>query len=53
MNFRKAHESDVPSVRTKKSFVAKKPQTTVVLTEAGRRAYTAYLDQLKRLLQGR
>lgn len=38
-------------VRAKKTFVGKKPQTTVVLTEPGRRAYTAYLDQLKRLLQ--
>jgi DNA-binding MarR family transcriptional regulator len=38
-------------VRTKKSFAGKKPQTTVLMTEAGRRAYAAYLDQLKRLLQ--
>jgi DNA-binding MarR family transcriptional regulator len=38
-------------VRTKKSFAGKKPQTTVVLTEAGRRAYAAYLGQLKRLLE--
>lgn len=38
-------------VRTKKSFAGKKPQTTVVLTDTGRRAYTGYLDQLKRLLQ--
>ncbi len=42
---------DAGYVRTKKSFVAKKPQTTVVLTESGRRAYAAYLDQLKHLLQ--
>jgi DNA-binding MarR family transcriptional regulator len=38
-------------VRTKKSFAGKKPQTAVVLTESGRRAYAAYLDQLKHLLQ--
>lgn len=38
-------------VRVKKSFAGKKPQTTVVLTEAGRHAYASYLDQLKRLLQ--
>jgi DNA-binding MarR family transcriptional regulator len=40
-------------VRTKKSFTGKKPQTTVFMTEAGRRAYAAYLDQLKRLLESR
>jgi DNA-binding MarR family transcriptional regulator len=37
-------------VRTKKSFAGKKPLTTVVMTDAGRRAYAAYLAQLKRLL---
>ena len=40
-------------VRTKKRFVEKKPQTTVVLTDAGRKAYVAYLDQLKQLLKTR
>lgn len=38
-------------VRTKKSFAGKKPLTTVVLTDAGRRAYASYLVNLKRLLQ--
>jgi len=40
-------------VRTKKRHVDKKPQTTVVLTEPGRKAYVAYLDQLKQLLKSR
>lgn len=40
-------------VRTKKRFVDKKPQTTVVLTETGRKAYVAYLEQLKSLLKNR
>lgn len=40
-------------VRAKKRFVEKKPQTTVVLTEAGRKAYISYLDQLKQLLKNR
>lgn len=40
-------------VRVKKRFVAKKPQTTVALTDAGRKAYIAYLDQLKQLLKSR
>lgn len=40
-------------VRSKKRFADKKPQTTVVLTEAGRKAYLTYLDQLKQLLKNR
>ena len=40
-------------VRLKKRFADKKPQTTVALTEAGRKAYIAYLDQLKQLLKSR
>lgn len=40
-------------VRIKKRFVDKRPQTTVVLTETGRKAYLAYLDQLKQLLKNR
>jgi DNA-binding MarR family transcriptional regulator len=38
-------------VRVKKRFVDKKPHTTVALSEAGRRAYVSYLDQLKQLLK--
>ena len=40
-------------VRVKKRFVDKKPQTTATITDAGRKAYIAYLDQLKQLLKGR
>ena len=38
-------------VRVKKRFVDKKPHTTAALTEAGRKAYVAYLEQLKQLLK--
>ena len=38
-------------VRTKKRFVDKRPQTTVLLTPNGRKAYMAYLDQLKQLIE--
>jgi len=44
---------DAGYVRTKNRLVDKKPQTTVGLTEAGRKAYVAYLDQLKQLLKNR
>lgn len=37
-------------VRLKKRFVARKPQTTVALTDAGRAAYLGYLEQLQRLI---
>ena len=33
-----------------KAFVGKKPQTTVALTPAGRVAYIAYLDAMKKLI---
>jgi len=35
-----------------KSFVDRKPLTKVSLTEAGRKAFTAYLDAMKRLVEG-
>lgn len=37
-------------VTIEKAFVAKKPQTTVTLTEAGRTAYIGYLDAMKKLI---
>jgi DNA-binding MarR family transcriptional regulator len=40
-------------VRVKKRFIDKKPQTTASITDTGRKAYIAYLDQLKQLLKGR
>ncbi len=33
-----------------KAFVGKKPQTTITLTPAGRVAYLAYLDAMKKLI---
>lgn len=34
-----------------KAFVGKKPQTTVTLTGEGRKAYIAYLDAMKKLIE--
>src|SRR5215471_15310874 len=33
-----------------KRFVGKKPQTTIILTEAGREAFIAYLDAMAKLV---
>lgn len=38
-------------VRLDKTFAGKKPLTTVVLTDAGRSAWIAYLDRLQKLLK--
>lgn len=38
-------------VRVAKRFAGKKPQTSVALTPSGRKAYVAYLDQLRQLLK--
>jgi DNA-binding MarR family transcriptional regulator len=37
-------------VRIEKAFVAKKPITTVFLTDSGRTAWIAYLDQMRAFL---
>ncbi len=34
-----------------KAFVGKKPQTTVTLTEVGRKAYIGYLDAMRKLIE--
>jgi len=34
-----------------KAFVGKKPQTTVTLTAAGRKAYIGYLDAMRKLIE--
>ena len=34
-----------------KAFVGKKPQTTVTLTEIGRKAYIGYLDAMRKLIE--
>ena len=38
-------------LRAKKKFTGKKPQTTYVPTDAGRRAFAAHLDALETLLR--
>ncbi len=38
-------------VKVKKEFVGKKPQTTYVLTAAGRRAFSEHIDALERLIK--
>ena len=37
-------------VRQEKRFVGKKPQTRVFLTEAGRKAWLAWIDQMRNLM---
>ncbi len=37
-------------VATRKSFVANKPRTDVLITDAGRRALTEYLEEIERML---
>lgn len=39
-------------VSVEKKFVGKRPQTSARLTEAGRTAWIAYLDMMKRLFEG-
>jgi DNA-binding MarR family transcriptional regulator len=39
-------------VAIEKGYAGRKPQTTVTLTAAGRAAYIAYLDALKKLIAG-
>jgi len=37
-------------VAIEKAFVGKKPQTTVTLSDAGRKAYIGYLDAMRKLI---
>lgn len=39
-------------VRQEKGFKGKRPQTLVYLTEAGRKAWIAYLEAMKKILRG-
>lgn len=43
---------DAGYVAVEKRFVDRKPQTRASLTEAGRAAWLAYLDQIRRLIDG-
>ncbi len=38
-------------VRVEKTFVGKRPQTSAILTDAGRQAWISYLDMMKRLFE--
>jgi DNA-binding MarR family transcriptional regulator len=39
-------------VQIDKGFNGKKPQTTLILTDAGRAAFIAYLNAMKKLVEG-
>lgn len=40
---------DAGYIKVKKAFVGRRPQTSLSLTEAGRKAWITYLDNLRRL----
>ena len=44
---------DAGFVTVEKSFVNRKPLTTLILTDAGRTAFAAYLDAIGKLVEGR
>ncbi|MDP2260776.1 MAG: transcriptional regulator [Caulobacter sp.] len=44
---------DAGFVRAEKAFVNRKPLTTLTLTDAGRKAFAAYLDAIGKLVEGR
>ena len=44
---------DAGFVRVDKTFVNRKPLTTLVLTDSGRTAFAAYLDAIGKLVEGR
>jgi DNA-binding MarR family transcriptional regulator len=44
---------DAGFVRVEKSFVNRKPLTTLILTDSGRTAFAAYLDAIGKLVEGR
>jgi DNA-binding MarR family transcriptional regulator len=39
-------------ITIEKAFIGKKPVTTITLTPEGREAWIAYLDQIRRLIDG-
>ncbi|MGF6726222.1 DNA-binding MarR family transcriptional regulator [Paraburkholderia sp. GAS41] len=39
-------------VEISKDFAAKRPRTRIAITAVGRRAFTLYVDQLKRIIDG-
>lgn len=44
---------DAGFIRVDKTFVNRKPLTTLVLTDTGRTAFAAYLDAIGKLVEGR
>lgn len=44
---------DAGFVKVEKAFVNRKPLTTLTLTDAGRKAFSAYLDAIGKLVEGR
>lgn len=44
---------DAGFVKVEKAFVNRKPLTTLTLTDAGRKAFAAYLDAISKLVEGR
>ena len=44
---------DAGFVAVSKTFADRKPLTTLTLTDAGRTAFTAYLDAIGKLVEGR
>jgi DNA-binding MarR family transcriptional regulator len=44
---------DAGFVTVDKAFVNRKPLTTLTLTDAGRKAFAAYLDAIGKLVEGR
>ncbi len=44
---------DAGFITVDKSFVNRKPLTTLTLTDAGRKAFAAYLDAIAKLVEGR
>jgi len=44
---------DAGFVTVEKAFVNRKPLTTLTLTDAGRKAFSAYLDAIGKLVEGR
>jgi DNA-binding MarR family transcriptional regulator len=44
---------DAGFVTVEKAFVNRKPLTTLTLTDSGRKAFSAYLDAISKLVEGR
>ena len=51
VHLRKLEEAGYVAIA--KSFIGRKPLTQVTLTDAGRKAFTAYLDAIAKLVEGR